>query len=1598
MEDNNDVKETTLEESGDNSLVETNSENEIVKIEVPKNEKKKAPKRKLLLIVLATLFIILLVLGIWLLFFNKKKESKEELDKNFTITSVEAKTKGNYVSNNETFIVKTSSANEEIVKTHLYVEPAVNYEIKKINSKEYEVSLSDVPSDTIVNLSLVKDEVKSYSWAFQTTKDLKVVSVYPTSGASSVSTDTGIYVSLSYPNVENFEEHFNISPKVEGTFTHNGRTWKFVPKTSLKDKTTYTITISSGLSAGENILNESYVTSFSTYNRPANNSTLEDIEGKMWHHSSITIDKINTFTPSEKVTFKMYYLPSEISKIKMYKFNSYNDFMKFINNEKDYKTTDLGEQSYTKNKDTFTYILDKSFQEGYYVEEIYLDSGELYSTIPVQINSLSAFLIASNSDILTWVGSGNKLLKDINVSFDGKNNKTNENGLAIVKNYDNYNNDEIKYVTVGDSKNPLVIGVRTYDYVDYPSGYLYTDRPLYKNTDVINIWGYIPLKFFKEINKDLKNEDFVLTINEEKVPIDVSEDGTFIAKYNLDNYVDSSVNISISYKNMVIASRYVEVKNYTKQNYEYSVIYDKNYIKNGDNFNFTIHVKHVTGIDVQNKKIVVQYNDKTYTKVTDADGNAKFTLPTEKHNYNNGEPSSFEWSHTYDYEYISVNTGDSDFSENDFSFGFYKINYLIDVVDYDYNSKTSTISMSVNTLTLNGNKNVDWDNFSEILKDGVYSGNVDVYLFERLSKRVYSGDYYNEYTQETEKLYNYVVEYDKVVNKDTLNIKNGKIDYKINYEFKKDTEDDSYSYSIVFVFKDKNGNKYFYNGYVYRYSSYDDYEKYGYHSEYNGYYGEDYEYYRYYFTKEQKNKYSVNDQINLLLKSYNNQEIKKGKILRVSLKDSIVDNKIFDVNDNLNAVFNKSDIPGITYAGALFTGGKFYRIPATYYDYNEEDSKLNIELKLDKEKYKPGDEVVVKITTKDKDNKPVKAKVNLSVVDKAVFNVANDYTNILETVYSNRYLRAYLYSSYRDYALGQAGGGRGDTGDNLRSNFGDTVYFNEIETNSKGEAEIKFKLNDSVTTFVLTTHASNADVQLGNNKKEIVSTLPLAISVIEPKGLKTSDDVVISANSVGSVKTDVKYTFTLKELNKKQEKTGKIGATVYANFGKLPEGTYTIVINAVSGNEKDAIEFPFVVKASQQEIAVKTTSTIGELQTIKPLKNPIVLEFYKDGFEKYMKYLDIMLETNQDRLDTRVAYYKALELENKYYGYEYPIHINDMAKFNHSGILRYLENDSDSPVVTALVNYYYPNIYDLKAIDYYSKFDNTDYYYEAIDYLLVLSSMREPVLDELNYMKKNVEKTDSESLAKLALSYAFIGDYNSAKELYKQLSNSSDIDGYLTILATFIDKNNASKMIDELYTKENANRYVFFAMMSYFNNNEVDLSKESTIKVTYGDKEEIIKIKGLKMEKLIISNKDLETLNFSSNDKKDRVNYYYEGGISEVPKENVISNIKLSVDSKNLSVGQTLNIKLDVSKINEAGSIKVYLPNSMRFSGSIDGTGAYLSANKGEYIVIYLSEKHASTITIPVYITYPGSYKIEEAILKVKDKYYISNSLDVNIK
>lgn len=1517
---------------------------------------------------------------------KNKEEVVEVANSNFSITSIEKKSSGKYIDNNEEFIVTTREGTLDDVKTHLFMEPALNYEIEEQGKDKYLVRLRDVPRDTLININYVTDEVVDYRWAFQSNKDFKVTSVYPTDGASTVSPTTIIEVVLSSAYKGDISKYFSIEPKVEGKFEYIGRVVRFKPSKPLEYDTSYTVHIEKGLKNDDLVMEEGYTSTFSTY---------KDSSSDFASYSSISVDGINTFKVDEPPMFRVYGINTKsnttIGKITISKFKNVENFMKYINKEKNYEIEDLGEYKFTTNslyKDCI--ILEKGLSKGYYLENVYLSSGELFTTIPVQVSDLSAYAFTSDRDLLVWVGSNNKLLKDININYKDNNFKTDKDGVGILKNY-NTKDEKIDYVFVGD-KDPIVIGINNNDNSVYPNAYLYTDRPLYKNTDVVNVWGFIPLSYFED---DFNKEDLVLKMEDNAIDFNIDSVGIVTATIKLDNHKDDYSYLDLSYKNSIIAGRSFEIKNYQNQIYTYKTITDSNYVYAGNNYEFDVEIEHVSGMTVSNKEVIVSYNNKDYKSVTGNDGKAHFSLPTTKSDYDGNSVNN---------ETVTIKNSDVLYNDYTSSFMFYKIDRLVDM-DIDRVAKLSNKKIKAKVYTLvkdskeknipNKDYNLDLSKFREN-----YNGDVTILVIETHTIMTQTGTRYNEFTKENQPIYEYSYEKNPVVN-ERVTVSNGELDYKANFEAKKADDFNTYSYYYYLTVQDSNGSNYeiegWFNNDISQFES--DYYR-GYVSDYDiGDSGSDYDVFRYYLDDQLENHiYSINDKMNFILKSYRNEIInEKAKLLEIKYKTKIVETTLYDDTSDITNKFNKKDEPGINITGAYYINDRFYRLPNSYYDYRKEDSNVDITIKTDKKEYRPRDEVEVDINTKDYKGNNVATYLNISVVDESVFNLADDYTNILGQLNNNNYYHSYLYSTYRDYELFNNSGGKGGTSGPGRYDFGDTIYFNNIATDNNGNVKIKFKLNDSVTSFRITVHAANSENQVGSNYRLIQSKLPLSISYTEPRGVKSCDDMVLNANVLSDNTDSTEVTFEIEGKGKKKVDAVP-GKTVYANFGKLDVGVYNVKISVKNKDDSDSVLYKVSVIETQEEVAVKTTKNVKDLKELKVKKNPITIELYRNGFSKYLVYLDKM-NNYERRLDTILSSRQSMYYQNKYYGEDNGLLDSNLSEFEINGFLKYLPNEQMSVELSAFVNYYSPGLFELKKSNVYDSLDDDSVisdYNKVIEFYLLLASMKEPVLDDLNYLAENSKYGDDEHRALLALAFAFIGDYDTAEELYNK--RGKDIDnGLVSLLSTFVDKENASTYIDQVLKDDKANRYVYFAMMSYFMNNNAKLSEKESVTVSYGKTNKKVELQGIKIVKLDITENDLKTLKFDTDYEDILVNYYYQGELDKT-SDKVHDNLKISFDKNSYQVGSYAKLNLDVSALgNKGGFMKVYLPNGLRLSGDL-GNDAWISSNRIDYLIIYLSnDRKSNNISIPLYVSSIGSYKINPVVLKIDDDYYISNELEVNI-
>jgi len=1544
-----------------------------------------------LLISIAAVAIIAFMLGIT---FNENGINFEE--KTVTIAKITdikpTKSSNEILAKDSEFLIYAEGENltTESVQKALYIEPALEYKIEKTsNTNEYKLTFEqNIPDNTIVKLQYVKDLITEDSWAYQTSKELSVSGTYPSDGSNYVSNNSVIEIEFSYATVENLQDYIEITPAINGTWEHLGKVWRFTPVNQLNNGKYY-VKVKSGIIAEQKTLKDDYMFEFE----------VGKYVEQQYQYNTISIDNINTYKPTEQVRIycqKPYTYDNqgeklEIPKLEIAKFGNKEDFIEYLQNKNYSKATNLGKYEFDQ---TTQYVqLTKTLQSGYYVAIIYgANNSELFNC-PIQINELSAYAIATERDVTVWVANGETLAKDVEVEYKGKIVKTNNQGLAEFKEIAD-DSEEIKYIGIGNTSNKLVVGVYNYDIDNYPSAYLYSDRPLYKNTDTINIWGYVPENLFY----DKVEDEFYIELNSEGKQKVKVENGSLNYKIELKNHIDSeNATIKLYYKENVIAYRSVIIENYEAQNYTYEVIYDKNYAYEGTKYEFNVKVNHITGLAVPNKNVRVNVQGKTYRVDSDENGIAHFSVdvPTSDGLYSN--PSSTQ---------ITIYNGDlEEYTGKEQYLNVIRLSRDVHTV-IEEKDKTYTATI----YKIADDRNIKTDYTLENLHGDVYNTSVNIKLQEKTWTRQISGYKYDEYTKQNEPQYTYNMSenYQQIK---TINTQNGAVQVNLDeLHIKQATEEKYYNYDLIFTFKDQAGRTVEDTKYLYLPDSNNSNTTYGFYWETTNWDGKGSSddslwkiganinyasYYTYrYFLKNEVKPFSIGDTTSFTLYESTregNKEIKnEGKILRLVLQENITKKEIIE-NDKFDYTFKESDFPGCKITTAYFYKGKFYRMPIYYFDFKEEDRKVDIEITADIEEYKPGEEVTLTVKATNNE-KPVQSYVNISVVNEAVFALTEDTTNLIETIYQDKDYPVYTYSSYRDY-LEPTGGGGGGGGGYVRHNFADTAHFETVYTDSKGTATITFKLPDNVTTYRVTAHSANEDLYLGVNTIDIVSKLDFFIQFTEPRNIKTTDDLVLNATSIAEEKYDVEYEFTIKELNKTLTTTGSTNTMATVNFGKLPYGTYTVRTTGKYGEVQDIVEYQIEIIESAQEVKAKTTVEIQNGAKIEPTKNPIVLEIYNKNMKQYIDYIEFVEKTLTTRLDTQIAYNQVQQIKDRYYNTESANNAINISNYQGNLYLKNLPNGKEDIVLSALVSYYTDGYFERDT----NIFTNAGNIFES--YLLA-SANNKPVLVDLIHLKEEQNISNYNKLL-VTVSLEFLGDFENARELYNQITltpeEAEEYKSLVAIIETFISKESAVTKINELILNKPADEYLRFAILSFFENKSADIEKESQVKITSANLDETIKLNGMQVKTLTINNTDLNSIKFETQSKDLMVSYYYQTLLDNIEAENISKDMNIKINGE-LKKGNTVTLVVEFTNQFE-GPVKIALPNSLRLAENYTykaNQKYWLQNNQIDYVT-YFKQKECAKMEIPLIVTYEGNYKFENIVCNTDGTYHISNSLDLNI-
>jgi uncharacterized protein YfaS (alpha-2-macroglobulin family) len=220
----------------------------------------------------------------------------------------------------------------------------------------------------------------------------------------------------------------------------------------------------------------------------------------------------------------------------------------------------------------------------------------------------------------------------------------------------------------------------------------------------------------------------------------------------------------------------------------------------------------------------------------------------------------------------------------------------------------------------------------------------------------------------------------------------------------------------------------------------------------------------------------------------------------------------------------------VVVSGAKDSKSPDFKIGMARINVDPSQQGLDVSVTTDKKAAGPGDEVTYTVQTKDRKGNAAPAEISLAVVDKAVLALAPSNSGpMLAQFYAEQGLgvmtslgivldaeefNADFQESITD-GQGAGGGGKGE-GDlgiiTVRQNFKDTAFYTaQVMTDENGQAQVKVKLPENLTTWQVDVRAVTADTLVGQTTGELISTKPLFIEMQTPRFFIAGDAARVGA-------------------------------------------------------------------------------------------------------------------------------------------------------------------------------------------------------------------------------------------------------------------------------------------------------------------------------------------------------------------------------------------------------------------------------------------------------------------------------------------------------
>jgi len=1335
------------------------------------------------------------------------------------------------------FVLKASiDIEESTLREGLRVEPAVALAIEKTGEREFHlVPEQPLKEETLYRFQLTLPQAGegalSRSWAFQTRTPLRVVQTLPRHAAGGVPLNTGIELTFSHEGVENLDPFFEMTPPTAGRFEIHKRVAVFVPE-SLQPNTVYTVTVRKGLAvSGSGLtLADDFSFQFETGKAGRTGETPLPSPIGFWRKvnesSSTEAPALSLTSGATELSFAVYRYPGlepfaaalrQFKEIPSWARNARTAYVADTTGLPLAMTFDAKPQSLSTRGQEFFVLFPAPLPSGFYLVEATSDGKKGQAWL--QVTDIATHVSVSRTKTLVWVNDAAAqapLAGAMLTLSDGSYlATTDEQGVAffdtppslLQTSAQEYGYKEVAIVqdlVVTDSGGRQALvplkpssssemsgGFSAYGYdrgSDLYWNYVYIDRPLYLPKDTVHFWGIVKKRedapAQQEVTVELSGHEYYGLNNRElrlaSATLTTSPLGTFSGELSFEGAAPGHYSLAVKVGDAWITSQYLEVRAYTKPAYKIEVVPSRKTIFAGETVEFAIDVSFFEGSPVPNA--VLAYSIPGGSPVantapggstapagevtTDARGHAvvSYTAALAPSYYTN-----------YDYRTLEVRPKAAEEGEITGSAGVRVLPSALTIeAKGSYKDGTARVEGVVRNVDLSrvdaekptyyySYSNQDWG-------PPAPGREVTLDISEVSYERIEAGQSYDFIKKIVVPQYTYRSTETPLGQFTVVTDGNGAFSYSF-------PASESKSYHVVVTSLDDQGraaNAQFavssYVGNVYAEPNANPYLQLG----DSGWCGAN-------------GGYEVGEQVELVMR-YGKDAAPSGganRYLFLQAQNGIRDYEVQD-SPSLSFPFPERYVPNVTVFGVRFTGGTYKAaLWGCAVSADPESRRLDIKVTPDRERYEPGDEATLRVSARDSEGNPVRAEVNLSAVDEAIFRLQGPYSSspnrrdILADLYES--VGHGLITSYssHQYPGGEMPGGRGGGDGGPRTDFQDIALFQSVTTDDQGQARVTFKLPDNLTSWRIVAQGVTEDLKAGGTLRLLPVGLPFFVDVAMNSEYLTSDEAQIRLRAFGQAlaegdKVTFEVTCPTLGIDDPIRASGAAFEPVDVPLPELVEGEHELLIKATAGDLSDSMTRRFRVVESRLLRAEAQFYDLTPGLTIAGSSDGRTRVVFSD--HNRGRYYPLLLQlswTYGDRVDQMLARNLSQELLKRYFDEENA----NPAEFEpasyqtpQGGIALFPYADADL-ALSARLAALAPDRFGRNALaSYFTKIaeDRNETRERVITALYGLAALGEPVLQELSAVAGEPDLTWRERLY-LGLAALAAGDEDTARRVYRSL-------------------------------------------------------------------------------------------------------------------------------------------------------------------------------------------------------------------------------------